>query len=114
MGTSSAVEPHPDNGVRWLNRASGLMMVLGLILTAVLPISKLFLVPWWALCMGVPMMIVNWKLKDLSHRIETYQLEAQLTGRPVSEVMYRDRDVSLEDDLREIEESFAEEDKTQF
>lgn len=100
-----------DSGFRWLNRVQGLMMVVGLLVTALLPVSMLFLIAWWPLCFGFPMMIVQKRphaFGGLGDRVENLQIESEITGVPFRDLVQGRRpDYPAADDLGEYEEDLA-------
>jgi len=89
-GVAVTFSSHPDGGVRSMMRTQGLVLLTGCALTALLPISKLWLLLAVPVAFFLPMLLMQQRAGTAQRRLQELREESRRTGVPLTELMDRE------------------------
>lgn len=90
LGTLVAAAPNPDGGVRYMLQVQGLTLLAACAATALLPISRFWLLAAIPLAFLLPMWIMMWRANRMQARVWAMWQESKATGIPFEELVQRD------------------------
>jgi hypothetical protein len=93
----SLISQHQDKGVESMMRKQGLVLLLGCGALLFLSVSKLWTVALVPLGFMIPMMLVSLRMNAVKRRFLQLQQESQETGRPLEELLARERGDATEE-----------------
>ena len=79
-----------DGGVRYMMRTQGIVLVIGLAATALLPVSKLHLLWVIPIAFVTPMFLMSARAFKMQRKVELLAEESKRTGVPITELLERE------------------------